>query len=188
MRPSRPDDSGAAAPAPLAGRLATALRAVPDFPRKGIVFRDISTVLGDPGLFHEAVDAMADAWSGQRVDMVAGIEARGFVLGGPVAYLLGAGFVPIRKQGRLPAAVESVLYALEYGDAVLEVHADALRRGQRVLIVDDLLATGGTACATIELVERLGATVSGLGFLVELGALGGAATLGDHDHVSLVTL
>jgi adenine phosphoribosyltransferase len=188
MRPSPRDDGRAADRASLAERLAGALRAVPDFPRKGIIFRDISTVLGDPGLFGEAVDAMGDAWRGQGIDMVAGIEARGFVLGGAVAYILRAGFVPIRKQGRLPAAVESVAYALEYGDAVLEVHADAVGRGQRVLIVDDLLATGGTACATIELVERLGATVSGLGFLVELGALGGAATLGDHDHVSLVTL
>jgi adenine phosphoribosyltransferase len=188
MRPSPPDHGCAAGRASLAERLASALRAVPDFPRKGILFRDISTVLGDPALFHEAVDAMAEAWRGQRIDMVAGIEARGFVLGGAVAYLLGAGFVPIRKQGRLPAAVASVAYALEYGDAVLEVHADALRRGQCVLIVDDLLATGGTAGATIELVERLGATVSGLGFLVELGALGGAAALGDHDHVSLVTI
>jgi adenine phosphoribosyltransferase len=188
MRPSPPDDGCAAGRASLAERVASALRAVPDFPRTGILFRDISTVLGEPALFHEAVDAMGEAWRGQRIDMVAGIEARGFVLGGAVAYLLGAGFVPIRKQGRLPAAVESVAYALEYGDAVLEVHADALRRGQRVLIVDDLLATGGTACATIELVERLGATVSGLGFLVELGALGGAAALGDHDHVSLLTI
>jgi adenine phosphoribosyltransferase len=188
MRPSRPDDGCAAGPAPLAERLAAALRAVPDFPRKGILFRDISTVLGDPALFHDASEAMADAWRGQRIEMVAAIEARGFVLGGAVAYLLGAGFVPIRKQGRLPAAVESIAYALEYGDAVLEVHADALRHGQHVLIVDDLLATGGTACATIELVERLGATVSGLGFLIELAALGGAATLGEHDHVSLVTI
>jgi adenine phosphoribosyltransferase len=188
MPPLRPDHVSAAGRAQLADRLAAVLRAVPDFPREGIVFRDVTTVLGDPVLFHEAVEALADVWLGQHVDMVAGIEARGFVLGGAVAYVLGAGFVPIRKQGRLPAAVESVAYSLEYGDAVLEVHADALRRGQRVFIVDDLLATGGTACATIELVERLGGTVAGLGFLVELAALGGAATLGDHDHVSLVTI
>lgn len=187
MRPTQPDHVSSA-DSPLAGRLAAALRAVPDFPREGIVFRDITTVLSDAALFHDAVAAMADAWRPQRIEVVAGIEARGFVLGGAVAYLLEAGFVPIRKQGRLPAMVESVAYALEYGEAILEVHADAIRPGQRVLIVDDLLATGGTAGATIELVERLGGTVAGLGFLVELAALGGAATLRDHGHVSLVTI
>jgi adenine phosphoribosyltransferase len=188
MRPSRSDDASAPAQAPLAERLTAGLRAVPDFPRKGIVFRDITTLLGDRVLFHDAVEAMAAAWRAQRIDMVAGIEARGFVLGGAVAYLLGAGFVPIRKQGHLPAAVESVAYALEYGEAVLEIHADAMRPGQRVLIIDDLLATGGTASATIELIERLGATVSGLGFLIELAALGGAANLQHHEHLSLVII
>jgi adenine phosphoribosyltransferase len=188
MPSPRPDYVSATDPAPLAERLTAALRAVPDFPREGIVFRDITTLLGDPVLFHDAVEAMAAAWHAQRIDMVAGIEARGFVLGAAVAYLLGAGFVPIRKQGRLPAAVESVAYALEYGEAVLEIHADAIRPGQRVLIIDDLLATGGTASATIELVERLGATVSGLGFLIELASLGGASHLKDHDHLSLVII
>lgn len=186
--PSPPPDHVSAGDPALAERLADALRSVPDFPRAGIVFRDITTVLGDPSLFRDAVGAMAEAWREHGIEMVAGIEARGFVLGGAVAYLLGAGFVPIRKQGRLPAAVESIAYALEYGEAILEVHADAIRPGQRVLIIDDLLATGCTACATIDLVERLGATVSGLGFLVELASLGGAAILGDHAHVSLLTL
>ncbi|HEY8676488.1 MAG TPA: adenine phosphoribosyltransferase [Candidatus Dormibacteraeota bacterium] len=165
-----------------------ALRAVPDFPRPGVLFRDITTVISDPVLFHDAVDALADACRLGPVDAVVGIEARGFVLGGAIAYALGAGFVPVRKQGRLPGALESVAYSLEYGEAVLEMHTDALQSGQRVVIVDDLLATGGTASATIDLVERMGATVSRLVFLIELGGLGGAARLGGRRHSSLITL
>lgn len=172
----------------MAARLAATVRAVPDFPRRGIVFQDITTVTGDAALFHACVDALAGAFADQNVHVVAGIESRGFVLGGAVAYLLDAGFVPVRKQGRLPAAVESVAYALEYGEAILEIHADAILPGQRVAVIDDLLATGGTACATIELVERLGGVVCGLGFLIELGDLPGVARLGDHDHVSLLTI
>ena len=172
----------------LTERLTAALRAVPDFPREGIIFRDITPVVGDPLLFRDVLDAMAGACGGDRVDVVAGIEARGFVFGGALAYRLGAGFVPIRKQGRLPAAVESVSYALEYGEAVLEMHADAVRAGQNVVIVDDLLATGGTASATIQLVERLGARVARLLFIVELGDLGGASSLGQHSHNSLITI
>jgi adenine phosphoribosyltransferase len=188
MRPSSPRDDRSPQRGALAERLSAAIRAVPDFPRHGIVFRDITTAIADPVLFHDSVEALAEAFAGAGVDVVAGIEARGFLFGGAVAYLLGTGFVPIRKQGRLPAVVESVAYALEYGEAVLEVHADALHSGQRVLIVDDLLATGGTASATIALVERLGATVAGLAFLIELAGLGGAATLGGHSFVSLVSL
>lgn len=172
----------------LERRLTAAVRPIPDFPRPGIVFRDITTVVGDPVLFRDAVEAMAQRYAGAGIEMVAGIEARGFLLGGAVAYRLGAGFVPVRKEGRLPAAVESVAYALEYGEATLEVHADAVSAGQRVLVVDDLLATGGTASATIALLERLGATVTGLAFLIELAGLGGAAELGGHDHVALVTI
>jgi adenine phosphoribosyltransferase len=172
----------------LASRLTEALRAVPDFPRPGVLFRDITTVLSDPSLFHEAVAAMAGACSPGPVDAVVGIEARGFVLGGALAYVLGAGFLPVRKQGRLPAAVESVAYSLEYGEAVLEMHIDAVESGQRVVIVDDLLATGGTASATIELVERMGGIVSRLVFLIELVDLGGAARLGGRDHTSIITL
>jgi adenine phosphoribosyltransferase len=179
---------GAGAALPLPDRLAAAVRSVPDFPRAGIVFRDITTVIGDAGLFHEAIDAMAAACAAEPVDVVAGIEARGFVFGGALAYLLGSGFVPVRKQGRLPTRTESVAYALEYGEAVLEVHADAITPGQSVVIVDDLLATGGTASATIDLVERLGGRVVRLIFLVELAGVGGAAALAGRDHVSLITI
>jgi adenine phosphoribosyltransferase len=184
----RSDPLSHTSPEGLAARLSAALRAVPDFPRAGVLFRDITTIISDPVLFHDAVDALADACRAEPVDAVVGIEARGFVLGGALAYVLGAGFVPVRKQGRLPAAVESVGYSLEYGEAVLEMHTDAVRSGQRVVIADDLLATGGTASATIDLVERLGATVSGLVFLIELAELGGAARLGGRRHSSLLRL
>jgi adenine phosphoribosyltransferase len=172
----------------VVARLAAALRVVPDFPRPGILFRDITTLVGDPVLFHEAVDELANACRPGPVDTIVGIEARGFLLGGALAYVLGAGFVPVRKQGRLPAAVESVAYSLEYGEAILEMHTDALSAGHRVLIVDDLLATGGTASATVDLVERMGATVSRLVFLVELSGLGGADRLGGRPHTSIITL
>ncbi len=171
----------------ISARLAAIVRAVPDHPRAGIVFRDITTLLADGQAFAEAVDAIAATYADAQVDVVAGIELRGFILAGPIAYLLGAGFVPMRKQGRLPAATVSIPYALEYGEAVLEIHADAVTRGQRVLIVDDVLATGGTAAAAIELIERLGGVVAGLAFLIELDGLGGSAALGGRDHSSLIT-
>ena len=169
-------------------RLAAAIRTVADFPRPGIAFRDITTLLADPGAFRETVDALAGAHAGAGVDLVAGVESRGFILGAPVAHVLGAGFVPIRKQGRLPAATITASYALEYGEAVLEVHADAIARGQRVLIVDDLLATGGTAAAAIDLVERLGGEVVALAFLIELTDLDGASALGGRPHTTLIEL
>ncbi len=171
-----------------AAHLAAAVRAIPDHPVVGIVFRDITPLLADPTLFSEAVNAMAERSRGFEPDVVVGIEARGFILGGAIAHVLGAGFVPIRKEGTLPAATESVAYALEYGTGALEIHADALRPGQRVVVVDDLLATGGTAAAAVALVERLGGVVAGLTFLIELADLGGAKALQGHPHTSLITL
>ena len=173
-------------PDDLAARLASAIRDVPDFPREGVLFKDITTLLRDGEAFAAAVDALAGAHAGGDVDLVAGVESRGFILGGAVARALGAGFVPVRKAGRLPHRTVSVAYALEYGEGVLEMHADAVQPGERVLVVDDLLATGGTAGATVELVERLGGEVAGIAFLVELSTLGGAAALGRRPFVSLV--
>jgi adenine phosphoribosyltransferase len=174
--------------ADVALRLAAAVRIVPDFPRDGIAFRDITPILSDRSAFAEAVQAIAGAHSEQTVDIVAGVESRGFIIGAPVAYVLGAGFVPIRKEGRLPSATISTAYMLEYGEATLEIHADAIEDGQRVLIVDDLLATGGTAAAAIQLVETLGGVVTGLAFLIELADLNGVAALGGRPHSSLVIL
>ncbi|MDQ6847705.1 MAG: adenine phosphoribosyltransferase [Candidatus Dormibacteraeota bacterium] len=173
--------------AQLAARLAATVRTVPDHPRPGILFRDITTLLADGVAFHDAIDAIASAHADAGVELVAGVESRGFILGGPLAYLLGTGFVPLRKQGQLPSATVAVPYALEYGEAVLEVHADAISHGHRVLIVDDVLATGGTAAAAIQLVEKLGGVVAGLAFLIELEGLGGAAALGGRAHSSLIT-
>lgn len=153
------------------------IRTIPDFPKPGVMFRDVTTLFADgPGL-HAAISGLAAPWAGAGIDAVAGIEARGFILGGAVADRLGAGFVPIRKQGKLPWSVLSESYSLEYGEAVIEVHADALRPGARVLIVDDLLATGGTAEAAIRLCRRLGAEVAGCAFVVDLPDLGGHAAL-----------
>lgn len=170
----------------VAERLRTLVRDVPDFPREGILFKDITTLLGDAEGFRHAIDGLAASFRDAGVDVVVGVESRGFVLGGALAYLLGAGFVPVRKQGKLPGSTVSVAYALEYGEAVLEIHADAIRSGQRVLIVDDLLATGGTAQATVDLVERLGGDIVGIAFLIELGALEGARALGERPRVSLI--
>ncbi|AXC48601.1 adenine phosphoribosyltransferase [Paracoccus suum] len=149
------------------------IRSIVDFPHEGIVFRDVTTLFADARGFRMAVDQLLHPWAGMDIDKVAGLEARGFILGGAVAHQLGTGFVPIRKKGKLPGAVISESYVLEYGEAVLEVHDDALLRGERVLIVDDLLATGGTAEAGIRLCRRLGAEVIGCGFVIELPALGG---------------
>jgi adenine phosphoribosyltransferase len=174
--------------ADLPARLAAAVRTIPDFPRPGIDFRDITTLLSDGAAFRDAIDAITADHVGDGIDVVAGVESRGFILAAPVAYLLGAGFVPIRKQGRLPAETVTAAYALEYGESVLEVHADAITTGQRVLIVDDLLATGGTAAAAVQLVEALGGVVAGIAFLIELAGLDGAAALAGRRYSSLITL
>jgi adenine phosphoribosyltransferase len=153
------------------------IRDVPDFPKPGIMFRDVTTVLRDPVAWRATVDQMCDAVDAWDFDVVVGVESRGFILGSAMAYQLGVGFVPVRKPGKLPAAVHAVDYQLEYGLDSLEIHQDALDPGHRVLVVDDLLATGGTAAATIGLVEAAGGTVAGTCVLVELVDLGGRALL-----------
>lgn len=167
--------------------LAPHVRDIPDFPKQGVVFKDVTPLLGNHVAFSTAVDALVTHFGRGTVDKVVGIEARGFILAAPVAYHFGAGFVPARKAGKLPAPTRSVTYELEYGAETLEVHEDAIRTGERVLIVDDVLATGGTAAATVELVELLGGRVAGLGFLIELGFLEGAARIAGHHHLSLLT-
>lgn len=157
--------------------LAAFIRDVPDFPRPGILFKDITTLLKDGRAFREAIDRLAAPFETFEIDLVVGMESRGFIFAAPLAYKLGAGFVPVRKVGRLPAESARVSYDLEYGSNTLEVHRDAITPGQRVLVVDDLLATGGTVNATINLVEQLGGTVVGLAFLVELLSLNGRRNL-----------
>jgi adenine phosphoribosyltransferase len=158
-------------------RIRSLMREVPDFPKRGILFRDVTTVLRDPVAWRATVDQMCDAVDAWDFDVVVGVESRGFILGSAMAYQLGVGFVPVRKPGKLPAAVHAVDYQLEYGLDSLEIHKDALDPGHRVLVVDDLLATGGTAAATIALVEAAGGTVAGTCVLVELVDLGGRALL-----------
>lgn len=153
------------------------IRTIPDFPKPGIMFRDVTTLFGDPRGFRMAVDQLLAPYAGQRIEMVVGLEARGFILGGAVAHQLSAGFVPVRKKGKLPAAILSEDYQLEYGSATVEIHDDALQPGQQVLLVDDLLATGGTAEAGIKLIERLGAEVVGCAFVIDLPGLGGRQRL-----------
>jgi adenine phosphoribosyltransferase len=167
-------------------QLAALVRDIPDFPRPGITFKDITPLLADHAAFSSCIDSLAAHWDGQQIDRVLGIEARGFIVAAPVAYRFGAGFTPVRKAGKLPWTVEREEYALEYGTDILEIHKDAVQPGERVLIVDDVLATGGTAAATVRLVERLGAEVAGLGFLIELTFLEGRARLPDREIVSLI--
>ncbi|MDQ3071039.1 MAG: adenine phosphoribosyltransferase [Acidobacteriota bacterium] len=162
------------------------IRHVPDFPKPGILFYDVTTLLRDPAGFREALDAMCAPYAQGSIDLIAGIESRGFILGAAMADRLGTGFVPIRKLGKLPAKTVRESYSLEYGTDSLEVHEDAITAGQRVLIVDDLLATGGTAAAVLKLVKKLGGTVVGLAFLVELDFLPGRRKLeGEALHVVL---
>jgi len=161
--------------------LKSLIREVPDFPKPGILFYDITTLLKDPVGLHSAVDALANCYVGRQIDSVVGIEARGFIFAPMVAYRLNAGFVPVRKPKKLPAATARETYNLEYGSDSLEIHRDAISPGQEVLIIDDLLATGGTALAVARLIESLGGNVAGLGFLIELGFLNGRAKLSQYD-------
>jgi adenine phosphoribosyltransferase len=154
-----------------------AIRTIPDYPKPGIMFRDITTLLGNPRAFRRAVDEMVQPYAGLKIDKVAGMEARGFILGGAVAHQLSVGFVPVRKKGKLPHTVIGEDYQLEYGTDRVEIHVDALEKGERVLLVDDLIATGGTAYAGITLLERAGASVIGCSFVIDLPELGGAAKL-----------
>ncbi|HEX2598583.1 MAG TPA: adenine phosphoribosyltransferase [Terriglobales bacterium] len=162
------------------------IREVPDFPKKGILFYDITTLLKDKLGFATLIDALAEHYLNKDIDLVLGMEARGFIFGPALAYRLNAGFVPVRKPGKLPAATASLSYDLEYGSNTLEIHKDAIQSGQRVIIVDDLLATGGTAGATVQLAKSLGADVCGVGFVVELDFLNGREKLKGCDVFSLL--
>lgn len=167
-------------------RLEDRIRNIPDFPQKGTLFKDITPLLQDPIAFRAALDRLAAHYADAGIETVVGVESRGFILGAPLAYLLNTGFVPVRKFGKLPSQTVSVEYALEYGTNVVEVHKDAIKPGQHVLIVDDLLATGGTVAAAIELVEKLGGHIAGIAFLVELGFLKGREKLPDQDVFALI--
>ena len=162
------------------------IREIPDFPKPGILFYDITTLLKDKQGLHSVIDQLCTHYTGHPIDIVLGIEARGFIFAPAVAYALNAGFVPVRKPKKLPAPCERIEYALEYGTDVLEVHRDAIQPGQRVLIVDDVLATGGTAAATARLVEKLGGEVAGLAFVIELDFLHGREKVSSYDLFSLV--
>ena len=157
--------------------LRDSIRTIPDYPKPGIQFRDITTLLGDPRAFRRAVDELVQPWAGLKIAKIAGIEARGFILGGAVAHQLSAGFVPIRKKGKLPHETVRIAYSLEYGVDEMEVHRDAVLAGEKVILVDDLIATGGTACAAAQLLRNLGAEVVSACFIVDLPELGGRAKL-----------
>ena len=163
------------------------IRDIPDFPKPGIVFKDITPLLGDEKAFRFTIDTIAGHFEDRGVTKVLGIEARGFIIAAPVAYRFGAGFVPVRKAGKLPWEIEREEYELEYGTDLLEIHQDGVQPGDQVLVVDDVIATGGTAAATCRLVERLGATVAGLGFAIELTFLSGRSKLEGRDIMSLLS-
>jgi adenine phosphoribosyltransferase len=167
-------------------QLAALIDDVPDFPKKGILFKDITTLLKDARAFRTSIDQLTELVRGYEPEVVIGMESRGFIFAAPIAYQLSAGFVPVRKLGKLPGEVISTEYDLEYGTNTLELHSDAITPGERVLIVDDLLATGGTVSATIELVERLQGQVAAVAFLVELRELNGRGRLGDYEVISLI--
>ncbi len=159
------------------------IRTIPDYPKPGIMFRDVTTLMRDAAGFRSAIAAMMAPFNAERIDAVAGIEARGFIFGGAVADRLGCGFVPIRKKGKLPWTAIGQQYTLEYGVDTIEVHLDAIQKGQRILIVDDLIATGGTAEAAVKLITRVGGVIAGATFVVDLPELGGMKLLGKHDVV-----
>ena len=161
----------------LENDLRAAIRTIPDYPKPGIMFRDITTLLGDARAFRRAVDELVQPWAGMKIDKVAGIEARGFILGGAVAHQVSAGFIPIRKKGKLPHKRVSIAYSLEYGLDEMEVHEDAVEKGERVILVDDLIATGGTAEGAVKLLRQLGADVLAACFVIDLPDLGGAEKL-----------
>ncbi|GAB47612.1 adenine phosphoribosyltransferase [Mobilicoccus pelagius] len=169
----------------LASLVSSRLRDIPDFPAPGVLFKDFTPLLADPRAFAAVVDDTAARYRG-RVDAVVGIEARGFMIGAATAYALGVGFVPVRKQGKLPAETESAEYSLEYGTATIEIHRDAFAPGARVLVMDDVIATGGTLVATCDLVERLGGKIAGVEVVVEIASLGGRATLGGRPLTSML--
>lgn len=166
--------------------LKSKIRSVPDFPKAGILFYDITTLLRDREGFQLTIEALADPFKGRDIDVVVGVESRGFILGGAVADRLGAGFAPVRKKGKLPSKTVQETYDLEYGTDCLEIHADAVERGQRILIIDDVLATGGTAAATAALVRKLGGSVQALAFLVELEFLGGRSKIPNETVYSVL--
>jgi adenine phosphoribosyltransferase len=154
--------------------LKKSVRTIPNYPKPGILFRDITTLLGDARAFRRAIDELVQPWAGMKIDKIAGMEARGFIIGGAVAHQLSAGFVPIRKKGKLPHTTVSIAYSLEYGLDHMEVHEDAVKHGERVILVDDLIATGGTAAGAVGLLQKIGATVVAACFVIDLPDLGGA--------------
>jgi adenine phosphoribosyltransferase len=166
--------------------LKTLIREIPDFPKPGISFKDITTLLKDGPAFGQVIDLMAEHFAARQPEVIVGAESRGFLLGAPLAYKLGCGFVLVRKPGKLPAAVERVTYDMEYGQDALEIHQDAIIPEQKVLVVDDLLATGGTTLATLQLIHKLGGTIIGCAFLIELDFLKGRERLGAYDVLSLI--
>lgn len=169
-----------------ADSLRSAIRDVPDFPKPGILFRDITPVLSHPDLFQESIRLLSETAAGKKIDKVVGIDARGFIFAAAVADRLHAGFVPIRKRGKLPWRTRGLSYSLEYGESEVEIHEDAVLPGEKVLLVDDLLATGGTSAAAIQLLEQLGADLVAVAFLIELRSLNGRALLGNHPVVSII--
>ena len=172
---------------PTAADLDSAIRDVPDFPKPGILFKDITPILGDPELFKSSLELLAKTAGDTKIDKVVGIDARGFIFAAGVAQILGAGFVPIRKKGKLPWTTHQMAYSLEYGEDVVEIHTDAVKPGERILLVDDLLATGGTAAAAIKLLKALDSDIVGVSFLIELTALKGRDVLGHSQIHSILS-